>query len=81
LEDLISSVLSHFKKYQPSGNLKRNNSGMFQGLKFCILMEKVLLISLKLNFTPNTLGCYGLSQGAFDSAKNRKRQRRKRQSS
>jgi len=24
-------------------------------------MEKSLLISLKLNFPPNTLGCYGLS--------------------
>jgi len=24
-------------------------------------MEKILPISLKLNFTPNTLGCYGLS--------------------
>jgi len=24
-------------------------------------MEKTLLISLKLNFTPNTLGCYGLT--------------------
>ena len=23
-------------------------------------MEKILAISLKLNFTPNTLGCYGL---------------------
>jgi len=23
-------------------------------------MEKILSISLKLNFTPNTLGCYGL---------------------
>jgi len=23
-------------------------------------MEKILYISLKLNFTPNTLGCYGL---------------------
>jgi len=25
-----------------------------------ILMEKILPLSLKLNFTPNTLGCYGL---------------------
>jgi len=23
-------------------------------------MEKILSISLKLNFSPNTLGCYGL---------------------
>jgi len=30
-------------------------------LKFRILIEKILLISLKLNFTPNNLGCYGLS--------------------
>jgi len=25
-------------------------------------METILLISLKLNFTPNTLGCYGLKR-------------------
>ena len=25
-------------------------------------MEKILLISLKLNSTPNTLGCYGLTE-------------------
>jgi len=25
------------------------------------LMGKILQISLKLNFTPNTLGCYGLT--------------------
>jgi len=24
-------------------------------------MEKIILISLKLNFTPNILGCYGLN--------------------
>jgi len=58
LEDLFSSVLSKFlKKYHPSGNLKINNLGIFQSLKFRILMEKILPISLKLNFTPNTLGC------------------------
>jgi len=28
-------------------------------------MEKILSISLKLNFTPNTLGCYGFSLTAL----------------
>jgi len=41
LEDLLYSVLSHFKKYHPSGNLKFNNLGIFQSLKFRILMEKI----------------------------------------
>jgi len=50
-----------FKKYHPSGNLKCINSGISQSLKLRILMEKILSISLKLNFTPNTLGCFGLS--------------------
>jgi len=40
LEDLLSSVLSQFQKYHPSGNLKFNNLGIFQTLKFRILMEK-----------------------------------------
>jgi len=52
--------LSQFKKYRPSGNLKFNKLGIFQSLKIRILMEEILPISLKLNFTPNTLGCYGL---------------------
>ena len=60
LEDLYSSVLSQFKKYHPSGNLKFNNFGIFEGLKLRILMKKILLISLKLNFIPNTLGCHNL---------------------
>jgi len=60
LKDLFSPVLSHFKKYHPSGNPKFNNLGFFQSLKLRILMEKILSISLKLNFTPDTLGCYGL---------------------
>jgi len=50
--------LLQFKKYRPSGNLKFNNVGIFQGVKFRILMEKILPISLKLNFTQNILGCY-----------------------
>jgi len=33
-EDLFSSVLSQFKKYHPSGNLKFNYLGIFQSLKF-----------------------------------------------
>ena len=46
LEDLFSSVLSHFKKCHPSENLKLNNIGIFQSLKLRNLMEKILLISL-----------------------------------
>jgi len=60
LEDLFSSVLSRFKKYHSSENLKFKNLGIFQSQKFRILMENVLPISLKLHFTPNTLGCYEL---------------------
>jgi len=52
--------LSQFRKYHPSGNLKFNNLGIFQSLKFRILMEKNLLFYLKLNFTQNTMGCHGL---------------------
>jgi len=59
--DLFSLVLSEFKKYQPPGNLKFNYLGIFQSLKLRFSMEKILSISLKLNFTPNTLGCYGLT--------------------
>jgi len=57
---LFGSLLSQFEIYQPSGNLKLNNLGIFQSLKFRILMEKILLISLKLNFSSNSLGCCGL---------------------
>jgi len=39
-----------------SGNLKFNNVGIFQSLKLRILAEKKLPISLKLNFSSNTLG-------------------------
>jgi len=53
--------LSQFKKYHPSENLKFYNLGVFQSLKLRILMEKILLISLKLNFIPNALGGYGLT--------------------
>jgi len=54
--DLLSSVLSQFKKYHPSGNLIFHNLGVFQSLKLRILTEKILPISLKLKFTLNTLG-------------------------
>jgi len=47
------------------GNLKSINLDIFQILKLRILMEKNLPISLKLNFTPNTLGCYGLKMKTF----------------
>jgi len=59
-EDFFSSVLSQLKMYHSSVDLKFNYLGIFQSLKLRILMGKVLSISLKLNFTPNTLGCYGL---------------------
>jgi len=62
LEDLFSSVLSQFKKYRPSGNLKFIDLDIFQSLKLRILMGKILQISLKLNFTSNTLGGYGLKK-------------------
>ena len=54
LGDLVSSVLSHFKKYHPSVNLKFSNSGIFQSSKFRHLMGKILRIPLKLIFTPNS---------------------------
>jgi len=57
LADFFSSVLSPFKKYQSSGSLKANDLGIFQSLKLLNLMGKILRISLKLNFTPNTSGC------------------------
>ena len=60
LEDVFGSVLSKFKKYHPSGNLKFHNVGIFPSLKLRNLMGKILSIALKLNFTPNTLRCYGL---------------------
>ena len=41
--------------------MKFNNLGIFQSLKLRILMGKILPISLKPDFTPNTLGCYGLT--------------------
>jgi len=43
-EDIFSSVLSQFKKYHPSGNLKFNYLGIFQSLKLRISMEKILSI-------------------------------------
>jgi len=44
-------------KYHPSGNLKFNYLGILQSL-IAYFNRKILSISLKLNFTPNTLGCY-----------------------
>jgi len=61
LVDLFSPVSSQLKKYHPSGNLKFYYLGIFQSLKLRILLGKILSISLKLNFTPNILGCYGLT--------------------
>jgi len=45
------SIVRKIKKYHFSGNLKLNNLGIFQSLKLRILKEKILLISLQLNFT------------------------------
>jgi len=72
LEDLFSSVLSQSKKYHPSEDLKFNNLGNFQSLKFPILMKKILPISLKLNFTPNTVGSYGLTLNLLPNCFGRK---------
>jgi len=60
LDDLYCLVLSQFKKYHPFGYLKFDNLGVFQSLKLRNLMGKILQISLKPKFSPNTLGCYGL---------------------
>jgi len=60
--DLFSSLWSHFKKYHPSENLKNYCLSIFQSLKLRILMGKFVLISLKLNFILNTLGCHGLTE-------------------
>jgi len=49
-----------FKKYQPPGNLKFKNLGIFQSLKLRFSVEKILSISLKLNFIPNSWGSNGL---------------------
>jgi len=56
-----------FKKYHPSGNVEFNNLGICQSLKLRNLLGKILRISLKLNFTPNTLGCYGLTNTMFQT--------------
>ena len=50
LEDPFSSVLSQFKKYRLSENLKFNNLSIFQNLKLRILMEKILPIFSKAKF-------------------------------
>jgi len=61
LGDLFSSVSSEFKKYQPLGNPKFNNLGIFQSFKSRISKENIFSMSLKLHFTPNALGCYWLN--------------------
>jgi len=40
--------------------MKFNNLDIFQSIKLRIYTDIILPISLKLNFTLNTLGCYGL---------------------
>jgi len=66
LEDLFSSVLSEFKKYHPSINLKFNYLGLFQSLKLVNFIGKILRISLKRNFPPNTMGCFGLKKRVLE---------------
>jgi len=60
LEDLFSSVLSKFKKISPLWKPKINNFGIFQTLKLSNSIGKICQMSLKLNFSRNTLGCYWL---------------------
>jgi len=55
LEDLFSSVLLQLKKYHPLETL----NFIIQAFSKAS-MEEILSISLKLNFTQNTLRCYGL---------------------
>jgi len=52
------------KEISPSGNQKFYNLGIFQSLEFRISMKKFAQISLKLNVTPNVLGCNGLMSRA-----------------
>jgi len=60
--------LSQLKKNHTSGNLISNILGIGQSLKLPIFMEKkILSISLKPNFTPNTLGCFGLRLKSLSS--------------
>jgi len=44
------SIVKIKKKYQLSGNLKFKNFGIFQSLKFRILIEKIFPISLRAKF-------------------------------
>jgi len=68
LEDLFSSVLSQFKKkVTPLGTWNLIIKANFQSLKLRNLMGKMLRIFHKLNCTPNTLGCYGLTYNIFSN--------------
>jgi len=59
----FSSVLSKFKKYHPSGNLKFNDLGISQSIKLRNSIEKILRISLKLNITPKDFGLLWVKLG------------------
>jgi len=59
LEVLYGSVFSQLKKYRPSGNRKFDNLGIFQSLNLRNLKGKIIRISLKLSFTPNTCADMG----------------------
>jgi len=52
LEDLFSSVLSQFKKYYPSGNLKFINLGIFQSLKISFFNGKKSFQFLLTHYRP-----------------------------
>jgi len=56
----LSSALLQFFKNHSFENLKFNHLDISQSLKLRVLVGKIFPISLKLNFIPNTLGCYGL---------------------
>jgi len=60
LEDLFSSVLPQFKKISPLWKPDIPLFRHFSKLKISYLIWKIHSISFKLNFTPNTLGRYGL---------------------
>jgi len=62
---ILVQYCQNFENITPSKNLNFNNFGIFQSLKLRDVAEKKILpISLKLNFTPYTLGCYGLSKSS-----------------
>jgi len=50
----------NLKRYRPHENLKLKFFGIIRSLKLRSIMGKIILISPKLDFTLNSLGCYEL---------------------